>query len=85
MDNLTLPSFKVGMIIISPSSANPYITPEKKYIIEDVEDDWIMITDDAEDTRYYKSHLFIEVDVYYNMLMYLTLIRLFDINPNRLK
>jgi hypothetical protein len=84
MSKLVLPDFKVGMIVVCPSSSIPHITEDKKYVIVDVENDWIMIQDDTDDTRYYQAHLFIEADVYYTMLMWLTLMRLFGIEPKDL-
>lgn len=84
MNNLTLPDFSVGMMVVSPASNLPHITEDRKYIVIDVEDGWIMLKDDTDDVRYYQSHLFIEADVYYNMMLWLAMMRLFDINPKEL-
>ena len=84
MANLSLPDFKVGMIVVTPSSNIPYLTEDSKYIILDIQDEWIQIQDDSGETRYYQSFLFIEPDVYYNMILYLSLLRLFDLDPKDL-
>lgn len=81
MSKLILPEFTNGMIVVTPSTLVPHLTEDKKYVIQDVEGDWIMIRDDTEETRYYQSHLFIEANVYYNMIMWLTMMRLFNIDP----
>ena len=80
VSKLVLPDFSPGMIVVTPTSNIPFLTEDKKYIVLDVEGDWLMIEDDSEDTRYYQSHLFIEADVYYNMILWLTLMRLFEIS-----
>ena len=85
MSSLQLPEFAVGMIVVTPSSQITHLTEDRKYVIEDIDGDWLSITDDTGDSRFYQSHIFIEADVYYNMLLFLTMIRLFDINPNQLK
>ena len=81
MSKLTLPTFKIGMAVITPSQNVPLLTEDKKYTVLDIEDGWIRIKDDSEETRYYQSHLFIEADVYYNMILWLSFMRLFNIDP----
>lgn len=85
MSKLVLPTFKIGMLVVTPCSDIFHLTEDKKYVILDVQDDWLQITDDQNDTRYYRSNFFIEADVYYNMILYLTMIRLFEISHNHLK
>ena len=80
-----LPTFEIGMLVVTPCSGILSLTEDKTYIVLDVQEEWLQIVDDQNDMRYYRSHLFIEADVYYNMILYLTLIRLFEINPNQLK
>ena len=85
MSSLILPDFKIGMVVTTPTTSMQYLTEDKKYIIQDIEDEWLMITNDIGETRYYRSHLFIETDVYYTMIMYLTMIRMFDLDVKPLK
>ena len=85
MNNLQLPNFEIGMIVITPTDKIEYLTEDKKYVIINIKGDRLLIEDDSGERRLYKSHLFIEADVYYNMIMFLTTIRLFNINPNQLK
>ena len=82
MNKLHLAPFKVGMIVITPCSNLPYITEDDYYTILDVEGDWLQIKDDTEEVRYYRSHLFIEANIYYNTIMWLTTVRLFDLKPD---
>ena len=84
MSKLILPDFQVGMIVITPTQNIPFLTEDKKYIIMDIENDWIMIQDDSEESRYYRSHIFIEADVYYNMILWLAFMKLFNIDPKDL-
>ena len=84
MSKMILPDFQVGTIVITTTPNSPYLTEDQKYVILDVEGDWIQIEDDSGEVRYYQSHLFIEVNIYYNMLLWLMLIRLFDIDPKYL-
>ena len=85
MSNLNMPKLTAGMVVVTPTTFIYLLTPDKKYIIEDVKDKWVQIIDDSNTKRYYRSHLFIEADVYYNMILYLSLIHLFNISPNYLK
>ncbi len=85
MSSLILPILEIGMVVITPTSNIRQLTEDKKYIIQDIEGDWILLTNDLNEARLYKSHLFMEPDVYYNMLLYLTLLRLFNFKPNQLK
>lgn len=82
MKKLLLPTYKVGMIVVTPSSNVPHLTEDKAYTILDIEGEWFQIQDDSNEIRYYQSHLFIEPDVYYNMIMYLTLLRMLDLKPS---
>lgn len=81
MVKLTLPQLEVGMTVITPASNIPHLTEDKKYIIQAVEPDWIFIEDDTGEKHHYHSHLFIEANVYYNMIMWLSMMRLFEIDP----
>lgn len=84
MSNLVLPTFTIGMVVITPANNVPHLTEDRKYIILDIDKDWVKIEDDTEEARYYQSHLFIEADIYYNMLLWLTLMRCLDMNPKDL-
>lgn len=81
MSKLLLPTYKIGMTVVAPSSNIPHITEDKKYVILDIQDDWLQVQDDSGYNRYHQSFLFIDPDVYYNMMIYLTIIRIFDLNP----
>lgn len=78
MIDLTLQDFKVGDVVITPCKDILTLTEDRKYIVSGVEDEWIEITDDTGETRFYQSYLFIETNVYYNLLLYITLMRLFE-------
>lgn len=77
--------FKIGMVVTTPAAGILYITEDKSYTIKDVDSDRIKITNDIGETKFYKSHYFMEADVYYSMIFYITLIRLFDLNSKHLK
>lgn len=82
MSNLTIPELSVGMVVITPTTLMPYLTEDKKYVILAIDgDDWVQIQDDTETIRHYQSHLFIEANVYYSMVLWLSLMRMFDISP----
>jgi hypothetical protein len=83
MTRLAIPELIVGMVVVTPSSCLPSLTEDKRYVILDLSsDDWVLIQDDSGETRYYQAHLFIEANVYYSMLIWLTLVRMFDIPLN---
>ena len=84
MSSLAIQDIKAGMIVVTPSSNLPNLTEDRKYVVLDVEGDWIQIQDDSGDIRYYQSFLFIEADVYYAMILYLSMLRIFDIDPKDL-
>jgi len=68
--------------VITPTTVMPYLTEDKKYAVLAIDgDDWILIQDDTGATRHYQSHLFIEANVYYSMVLWLLLVRMFDIPP----
>jgi hypothetical protein len=82
MSSLTIPELSVGMVVITPTTLMPYLTEDKKYVVLAMDsDDWILIQDDTGETRHYQSHLFIEANVYYSMVLWLSLMRMFDISP----
>jgi hypothetical protein len=81
MFNVSIPDFKVGMVVVTPTSSKPFLTEDRKYVILSVADDkYIQIQDDTGETRYYHAHLFIEADTYYGMTMWLSTMRVFDLN-----
>lgn len=80
--NLTIPEMRVGMVVITPTTMAPYLTEDKKYVILALHgEDWISIQDDTGEEHIYQSHLFIEANVYYTMIVWLAMMRLFDISP----
>jgi hypothetical protein len=82
MFSLTIPELSVGMVVITPTTLVPYLTEDKKYVVLSIDgDEWIQIQDDTGMTRHYQSHLFIEANVYYSMVLWLSLMRMFDISP----
>ena len=85
MANLSLPKLTVGMTVVTPTSDVTYLTADTKYIILAIEGNHIKIQDDTGEIRSYQSFLFIEPDVYYTMLLYLSVLRLFNLEPNDLK
>jgi hypothetical protein len=68
--------FCVGMVVITPNSIYPGLTAYKKYIIQDVQDEWIRISDDTGQYRYYQSFLFMEPDIYHTMCLYMSISRI---------
>jgi hypothetical protein len=84
MSKLKLPEMKIGMVVITPCVNAPNLSEDKGYTILDIDGDWIRIMDDTGESRYYQSHLFIEADVYYSLLMWLTTCRILDIEHNDL-
>jgi len=85
MSSLQLPDFQIGMVVTTPTTTIQHLTEDKKYIIEDIDEEYVLISNDIGESRYYRSHLFIETDVYYTMILYLALIRLFGIDTKPLK
>lgn len=82
MVTLTIPDLAVGMIVVTPTTLKPYLTEDTRYVILSIlQDDLILIQDDTGEERVYQSHLFIEADVYYCMVMWLSMMRLFDLSP----
>jgi hypothetical protein len=82
MFTLTIPDLAVGMVVITPNTVTPHLTEDKRYVILSLDgDDWITIQDDLGEERSFQSHLFIEADVYYSMIMWLSIMRLFDMSP----
>ncbi len=84
MSNFTLPDFEIGMVVVTPSKDVPLLTEDKYYIIEDITEDHLGVRNDSDDLKYYSSHIFIEANVYYNMILWLSMLRLFEINPKSL-
>lgn len=81
MFNISIPEFKVGMVVVTPSSSKPFLTEDKKYVILSVADDkYIQIQDDTDEIRYYHAHLFIEADTYYSLTMWLSTMRIFNLS-----
>ena len=80
--NLSIPDFRVGMVVVTPTTSKPFLTEDRKYVVLSVADDkFIQIQDDTGETRYYHSHLFIEADTYYGMTMWLSTMRVFNLSP----
>jgi hypothetical protein len=79
---LLIKDFEVGMIVITPNDIHPGLTAHRRYVIEDVAEDWIKILDDTDESRYYQSFLFIEPDVYYTITMFMTMTRLLECYPD---
>lgn len=82
MFTLTIPDLTVGMVVITPNTMTPYLTEDKRYVVLAIlQDDMISIQDDTGEERAYHSHLFIEADVYYSMIIWLSIMRIFELSP----
>ena len=85
MANLSMSEFQVGSVVVTPSSNIPNLTEDTKYVILGIQGDFVKIENDIGKIGLYKSVIFIEPDIYYNMIFYLTLLRLFNLEPRDLQ
>lgn len=67
------------MIVTSPYSTLPHITPNKRYVISKMEQDVVWVRNDYGVQAPYKGIHFIEVDVYYALLLYTTFMRILNL------
>lgn len=74
-----LPELQVNMIVVTSYNTLPNITPNKKYIIENIEQDLILIRNDHNKITYYKAINFIEADVYFSLCLYYTFMKLLNL------
>ena len=84
MNNLAIPELQIGMLVVTPSDNIPNITQDRRYVVEYISGEYIQVRNNIDEVKEYKAHLFIEADVYYTVLLWLTVIRLFDIDPKHL-
>lgn len=75
---VSIPNLARGMVVVTPYQDQTSITPNKTYIIEGVYHEFLLIKNDLGVTHPYESIMFIEADVYFTMLMFLTLMRAFN-------
>lgn len=76
---MDIPVLSKGMVVVTPYLNLTSITADKTYEIEGIYHEYILIKNDLGILHPYKSIMFIEADVYFSMLIFLTLIKLFDI------
>jgi len=77
--DFSLPELEVNMIVTTPFTTLPHITPNKKYVISKLEQDMVWIRNDYDQIQPYKSLHFIEADVFYSLALYITFMRILNL------
>lgn len=72
MSDFFLPKLQMNMVVTTPYSTLPNITPNKKYIISKMERDIVWIKNDYQEIAPYKAIHFIEVDIFFTICLYMT-------------
>lgn len=75
-----LPELQMNMVVTTPYTTLPNITPNKKYIITQMERDLIWLRNDCGEVRPYKAINFIEADVFFALCLYMTFVRILDLS-----
>lgn len=72
---MDIPKLKPNMIVTTPNSNLRNITPQKNYIVRDIDDrkGTISVKDDKGLVNMFSSVDFIESDVYFTLILYITL------------
>lgn len=71
-----LPDLQVSMVVTTPYTTLPGITPNKKYVIVDIDRDEILLMNDLGRVRTYQAINFIEADVFFALCLYVTFVRM---------
>ena len=79
-----LPDLEMNMVVTTPYSSLPNITPNKKYIITKVERDTIWLRNDCNENKPYKAINFIEADVFFALCLYMTFVRMLNLSNKHL-
>ena len=64
-----IPKMKPGLIVISPTD-QVNITANKKYVVEGLLEDEVIIRNDEGRVGAYSAYRFIEVDLYFTMCLF---------------
>lgn len=72
MSDFFLPELQMNMIVTTPYTTLPNITPNKKYIISKMERDIVWIRNDYGEVMPYKAIHFIEADIFFALCLYMT-------------
>jgi hypothetical protein len=78
MKNLDISTLTVGTIVVGGIGVVG-ISQEKLYVVEQVIGDQILLNNDLNRKRWYRSLHFIEADLYFSITLYLTLSRLLNL------
>jgi hypothetical protein len=84
MSDFFLPELQMNMIVTTPYSTLPNITPNKKYIISRLERDILWVKNDYGDIMPYKAIHFIEADVFFALCLYMTFMRMLNLTDKPL-
>jgi hypothetical protein len=79
-----LPELQVNMIVVTSYNTLPNITPNKKYVIENIEQDIVWIRNDYNVVAPYKAINFAEADVYFSLCLYYTFMKLLNLTSKPL-
>lgn len=79
-----IPVMEVGLVVVTPAVIKD-ITVNKKYIIEKIEDDLIILKNDAGQSMAYKSFQFMEADLYFTMCLFSSMITMFKLGSRAYK
>lgn len=83
--NMILPGLEKHMVVITPYQLIPHITPNKKYIILEIDRDIISIRNDIGIVSRYSGIEFIEADIYFTLNLYMTFTRILNLSNRPLK
>jgi len=79
-----IPVMEVGLVVVTPATIKD-ITVNKKYIVQQVECDFIILRNDTGAKIPYKAHQFMEADLYYTMCLFSSMITIFRLGSKAYK
>lgn len=79
-----VPKLTPGMVVVTPALLKD-ITPNKKYIVEELQEGFVIVRNDRGKLASFSAYQFIAADLYFTMCLFSTLITLYRLGNKAYK
>lgn len=79
-----IPKIRPGMLVVTPIKIKG-ITANRKYVVEEVDEGFLVIRNDKGELSCHSAYQFIEADLYFTMCLFSTLITMYKLGNKAYK
>lgn len=79
-----IPKLEPGMVVVTPVKLR-HITPNRKYVVEEIEEGFVVVRNDIGKLASFTAYQFIEADLYFTMCLFSSMITIYNLGNKAYK